>query len=100
MKKNYQTTPVLRKVKKVTELKKLLSLLVLTPAVSLLISCEKVGEEQVNPATSSYAADASKGMIGINVLLKTPVTDAILKDLRSYGAVIDVIPEIKALTMR
>lgn len=40
------------------------------------------------------------GTIGINVLLKTPVTDKILKELNTYGTVIDVIPAIKALTMR
>lgn len=39
-------------------------------------------------------------MIGINVLLKTPITSSILKDLSSYGNVIDEVSAIKALTMR
>jgi len=45
-------------------------------------------------------AASSKTMIGINVVLNTDVTDAILKDLGNHGAVRDVIYEIDALTMR
>jgi len=39
-------------------------------------------------------------MIGVNVLLKTDVTDAILVDLAKYGNVRDVLYEIDALTMQ
>lgn len=46
------------------------------------------------------AAAAPKGMIGINVLLKAEVSDAILTDLGKYGRVLDVIYEINALTMK
>ena len=49
----------------------------------------------------SYAF-AAKGynQIGINVLLKTDVTNTILTDLAKYGKINDVVYEIKALTMK
>src|SRR5262245_26146074 len=37
--------------------------------------------------------------IGINVLLKSAPTDALLADLGTHGTVLDVIPEIKAVTL-
>ena len=45
-------------------------------------------------------AAPGKNMIGINVLLNTDVTDAILADLATHGKVRDVIYEIKALTLQ
>ncbi len=51
------------------------------------------------PLTASAAA-ATNGMIGINVLLKTNLTNALVADLGRYGTVLDQIPEIRALTMR
>ena len=49
---------------------------------------------------SSVAAKPKKGAIGVNVLLNTDVTDAILGDLGGYGKVLDVLYEVNALTMR
>jgi subtilisin family serine protease len=46
------------------------------------------------------AADGAKTMIGINVVLNTSITDAILADLNTHGNVRDVVYEINALTMR
>lgn len=46
------------------------------------------------------AAAPSSRMIGINILLNTDVTPAILADLGAYGKVRDVIYEIDALTMQ
>src|SRR5262245_54090088 len=37
--------------------------------------------------------------IGINVLLKSAPTDALLADLGQHGTVLDVIPEIKAVML-
>src|SRR5262249_1039096 len=37
--------------------------------------------------------------IGINVLLKSAPTDALLADLGTHGQVLDVIPEINAVTL-
>ena len=45
------------------------------------------------------AAPASK-TIGINVMLNTAVTDAILADLGTRGTVLNVMAELRALTMR
>ena len=51
-------------------------------------------------ALSNVAVAQTKGMIGINVLLKTDVTKAILADLGTHGTVRDVIAEIKAVTVQ
>jgi subtilisin family serine protease len=51
-------------------------------------------------ALSNVAVAQTKGMIGINVLLKTDVTKAILTDLGTHGTVRDVIAEIKAVTVQ
>src|SRR4030043_1280908 len=49
----------------------------------------------------SYAfAGSGNNQIGINVLLKTDVTNTILADLAKYGKINDVVYEIKALTMK
>jgi subtilisin family serine protease len=52
--------------------------------------------------TSVSVATAAPGntMIGINVLLNTEPTDAILTDLGSHGNIFKVMTEIKAVTMR
>ncbi|PYQ23416.1 MAG: Subtilisin DY, partial [Acidobacteria bacterium] len=50
-------------------------------------------------ATLAAAAPADK-LIGINVVLSTHVTDAILADLGAHGKVRDVVPEIDAVTMQ
>ncbi len=51
---------------------------------------------------SSMAVSGASGnnMIGINVLLNTDVTNAILADLGNHGKVRDVVYEVDALTMQ
>lgn len=52
-------------------------------------------------ATTFVAAEAAPDkLIGINVLLNTEVTDAILADLGTHGRVLDVLYEINALVMK
>jgi hypothetical protein len=46
------------------------------------------------------AAAGNKQMIGINVVLNTGITDAILADLGTHGKVRDVVYEIDAVTMQ
>ena len=46
------------------------------------------------------SARAESAAIGINVLLRTSVTDAVLADLGRHGLILSVIPEIKAVLMR
>ncbi len=46
---------------------------------------------------SQGLAKAANGMTGINIVLNTAVTDAIIRDLGSYGSVLDVYFEINAL---
>ncbi len=46
------------------------------------------------------AAAAPDPKIGINVVLKTKITDAALKDLSKFGRVIDVMDKLNALTMK
>ncbi len=49
---------------------------------------------------SLCAAQAQAGMIGINVLLNTQVSDEVLADLEEHGQVLDVLAEINAVTMK
>lgn len=51
-------------------------------------------------STTPAFAGSPRAMLGINVVLNTNVTDAILKDLGTHGAVRDVIPEIRGITMQ
>jgi len=101
MKKNYLSVPSLVNLKESKNFRKLFSLLVLAPSMAFITSCETT-EEQVTPvAGASQSADAStSGMLGINVLLNTPITDAILNQLKAYGTIGEVVPEINALTMK
>ncbi len=46
------------------------------------------------------AAGSTKTTIGVNVLLNTDVTDAILTDLATHGKVRDVVIEINAVTLQ
>jgi subtilisin family serine protease len=46
------------------------------------------------------AVAGTKGSIGINVVLNTEVTDALLADLANYGKVRDVVYEIRAVTLK
>ncbi len=73
--------------------------------VIFIASCKKsVQDPQYKDAATSdiqqaAGANATNGRIGINVLLNTPVTNTILNDLKKYGNVLEVFPEIKSLTM-
>ena len=49
---------------------------------------------------AASAQVATNRMIGINVLLNRPVGDAILADLNAHWQVLDVLPEINAVTVR
>ena len=77
-------------------------------ATLFVASCQKetsYQEAENRTASSSKLMQTSglavtKGQIGINILLNTAVTNAILNDLKLYGNVLEVFPEIKALTMR
>jgi subtilisin family serine protease len=51
-------------------------------------------------STLPVSAGSSKTMIGVNVVLKTDVSDSILADLAKYGTVRDVVAEIKAVTLQ
>src|SRR5512146_733735 len=46
------------------------------------------------------ATMASAQMVGINVVLNTPVTNQILADLGTHGTVRDIVPQIRAVTMQ
>ncbi|UCG63302.1 MAG: S8 family serine peptidase [Candidatus Zixiibacteriota bacterium] len=48
---------------------------------------------------TSLSAKSSKGNMGVNVLLNTAVTDAILADLGKYGKVRDILYKVSAVTM-
>lgn len=49
---------------------------------------------------SQASAASTKGMIGVNVLLNTDITDELLAQLAAYGKVRDVVYEIDAVTMQ
>ena len=49
---------------------------------------------------STAFAGKGRGMVGINVVLNTDVTDQILADLGHYGKVRDVIYEIRGVTLQ
>jgi subtilisin family serine protease len=51
-------------------------------------------------ALDAGLAGAAKGTIGINVLLNTKVSGAILAELGNYGKVRDVLLQVNALTMQ
>lgn len=79
------------------------SVLAVASALTLLSACENVADEAVAPATElrqNADVQQAKGMLGINVLLKVAATDNMLSELRTFGTVLEVIPEINALTMR
>jgi subtilisin family serine protease len=45
-------------------------------------------------------AASAKSMVGVNVVLNTEVTDAILADLGTHGKICDVVYEIQSATLR
>ena len=53
-------------------------------------SCQKQFDKTENSLSAGQSSDASlSGVIGVNVLLKTPATDRILKELNNYGTVLN-----------
>ncbi|HYG99261.1 MAG TPA: S8 family serine peptidase [Terriglobales bacterium] len=48
----------------------------------------------------AVASMASAQMIGINVVLNRPVSNEIVAELKAFGAVRDVVPEIRAITVQ
>jgi len=45
-------------------------------------------------------AASPEATIGVNVVLNTKVTDAILADLATHGAILDVVHKIQSITLR
>jgi hypothetical protein len=64
----------------------------------LTLACEVSGPT-AGPDTAPLFAATSK-TIGINVVLNTAPTDAILAELALHGKVRDVVPAINAVTLR
>ena len=50
--------------------------------------------------TASVAVTTADASIGINVVLNTEITDDILAELCTHGKVLDLLYEVKALTMK
>ncbi|EMR04371.1 S8 family peptidase [Cesiribacter andamanensis] len=75
-------------------------LLALTSCTFFVLSCEKAPEEEIGPAEIAASNRPAAGMIGINVVLNAPITEAALAELNALGTVLDVLPQIRALTMR
>jgi subtilisin family serine protease len=49
---------------------------------------------------STASAGTTTGMVGLNVLLNTDPTSAVLADLGKHGRVRDVVPELRAVTLQ
>lgn len=78
------------------------SLLFVAPSLALMLSCEPIQEEPLPVLETAQKANNKQksGMLDINILLNTPITEEILLELKNYGNVKELIPEIKALTMK
>ncbi|MCX2742151.1 S8 family peptidase [Pontibacter anaerobius] len=84
-------------------LAKFYTLLAAASSFALLTACDSGADEAISPSAElgqTTSSQQARGMTGINVLLKGPVTDAALNELKKYGTVVKVIPEINALSMR
>ena len=62
-----------------------------------LFSCQTNTVEPIQNSTDENSLNKSAGNIGINIVLNTSITDDILKQLKVYGNVMDVIPEINGV---
>jgi hypothetical protein len=66
-------------------------------------SCQKSLQETRATSASDLqkrSGNSSSGVqAGINIVLNTPVTDAIVKELNTYGTVRDILPQIKGVTL-
>ena len=65
---------------------------------ALLAACSDVPTSVGTP--SAPRLGVTSGSIGINVVLRTPLTDDLRAQLAAYGRLLDEVPEINALTMR
>jgi len=84
-------------------MRNLLPIAIIACSLTFITSCKKSFEETAKAGGTlsiQQSAAAKSGMIGINVLLNTAPTTAVLDQLRTHGSVIEVFSEIKALTMR
>jgi subtilisin family serine protease len=64
-------------------------------------ACESPSDKITGTDLSpTLAKGASQGAIGVNVLLSSAPSNSMLKQLRGVGTVLDVVPEIHAVTMR
>lgn len=100
MMQNHQSLTLSRLGKKI-RFKKMLAVLVASPMLMLNMACEKMPEAELKPAEPTHSsARVTNGMIGVNVLLNQPVSQAILAELAKYGTVRDVITELNALTLQ
>ena len=54
----------------------------------------------VGPGNLGAAATSPNSTLGINVVLNTPVTPAIVSELGLYGSVRDIVPEIRGVTLQ
>lgn len=82
-------------------MKNFLSFLLLFSFILILVSCEMNTTEPVLNSNdeANLLNKTSAGNIGINIVLNIAVTNDILKQLKSYGAVLDVINEINAVRL-
>jgi subtilisin family serine protease len=66
----------------------------------LMMGCERIvePEEIQGDAVSNLTLDkAGKGNVGINIVLNTEISDAILQDLGNYGKLLDVLEQINGV---
>ena len=65
-----------------------------------LVSCSEQATVTSPSVGDPLFAAAVNANNGVNVLLRGPITDAVVADLSKIGPVLDQIPQINALTMR
>ena len=67
-----------------------------------IVACESPqdGITGANAVAPRFQVSGTQGSVGINVVLTSAPTASILADLGTIGTVLDVVPEINALTMR
>lgn len=66
----------------------------------LMMGCERIvePEETQGDAVSNLTLDkAGKGNVGINIVLNTEISDAILQELGNYGKLLDVLEQINGV---
>jgi len=79
-------------------MKRYLRWLALAAIVALTLACQPPGPTKAMDDAMTFAAVSTS--MGINVLLTTAPTDAMLAELALHGTVLDTVPAINALTMK